>query len=193
MRRLAFHQMSKASPATGMVPTSTPIARFATIRSSVAEATPRIHATRGNDERKTAGEDTVQAGNQAEDAIKPETDAGAGHDKSLVEEDLEQVHVFDVEEAAEAGPAARGGDFESDFFSGHLRPLCRERLAAVFARMPQFSSDGTMFLVDGGYSSGAERLSVAQDVVGSIPTSRPKNPFTTLHLTCGPRNFSECE
>ena len=27
---------------------------------------------------------------------------------------------------------------------------------------------------DGGYSSGAERLSVAQDVVGSIPTSRPK-------------------
>ena len=27
--------------------------------------------------------------------------------------------------------------------------------------------------VDGGYSSGAERLSVAQDVVGSIPTSRP--------------------
>lgn len=26
----------------------------------------------------------------------------------------------------------------------------------------------------GGYSSAAERLTVAQDVVGSIPTSRPK-------------------
>src|SRR5579863_6426468 len=27
--------------------------------------------------------------------------------------------------------------------------------------------------IDGGYSSAAERLTVAQDVVGSIPTSRP--------------------
>ena len=27
----------------------------------------------------------------------------------------------------------------------------------------------------GGYSSAAERLTVAQDVVGSIPTSRPNN------------------
>jgi hypothetical protein len=27
--------------------------------------------------------------------------------------------------------------------------------------------------VHGGYSSAAERLTVAQDVVGSIPTSRP--------------------
>src|SRR5580658_8651098 len=29
---------------------------------------------------------------------------------------------------------------------------------------------------DGGYSSAAERLTVAQDVVGSIPTSRPNEP-----------------
>lgn len=29
--------------------------------------------------------------------------------------------------------------------------------------------------VDGGYSSAAERLTVAQDVVGSIPTSRPND------------------
>ena len=39
--------------------------------------------------------------------------------------------------------------------------------------------------VCGGYSSGAERLSVAQDVVGSIPTSRPNTfflPNTTHHL-----------
>ena len=32
----------------------------------------------------------------------------------------------------------------------------------------------------GGYSSAAERLSVAQDVVGSIPTSRPKNELSSL-------------
>ena len=31
----------------------------------------------------------------------------------------------------------------------------------------------------GGYSSAAERLTVAQDVVGSIPTSRPK-PYIIL-------------
>jgi hypothetical protein len=29
----------------------------------------------------------------------------------------------------------------------------------------------------GGYSSAAERLTVAQDVVGSIPTSRPTALF----------------
>ena len=35
----------------------------------------------------------------------------------------------------------------------------------------------------GGYSSAAERLTVAQDVVGSIPTSRPK-----AHLLCFQQN-----
>jgi hypothetical protein len=34
--------------------------------------------------------------------------------------------------------------------------------------------DGTIDSEYGGYSSAAERLTVAQDVVGSIPTSRPK-------------------
>ena len=33
--------------------------------------------------------------------------------------------------------------------------------------------DATIVKVHGGYSSAAERLTVAQDVVGSIPTSRP--------------------
>jgi hypothetical protein len=36
------------------------------------------------------------------------------------------------------------------------------------------SFDATISRVYGGYSSEAERLTVAQDVVGSIPTSRPK-------------------
>ena len=35
------------------------------------------------------------------------------------------------------------------------------------------SFDATIERVYGGYSSAAERLTVAQDVVGSIPTSRP--------------------
>ena len=33
----------------------------------------------------------------------------------------------------------------------------------------------------GGYSSAAERLTVAQDVVGSIPTSRPKYNFNIIN------------
>ena len=37
----------------------------------------------------------------------------------------------------------------------------------------QISFDATIDRVHGGYSSAAERLTVAQDVVGSIPTSRP--------------------
>ena len=41
-------------------------------------------------------------------------------------------------------------------------------------RNPQIRSMLQSKLIDGGYSSAAERLTVAQDVVGSIPTSRPK-------------------
>src|ERR1700733_8308966 len=37
------------------------------------------------------------------------------------------------------------------------------------------SFDATIDSEYGGYSSAAERLTVAQDVVGSIPTSRPKD------------------
>ena len=46
------------------------------------------------------------------------------------------------------------------------------------------SFDGTIDRMHGGYSSAAERLTVAQDVVGSIPTSRPKSawaPGKPLH------------
>jgi hypothetical protein len=35
--------------------------------------------------------------------------------------------------------------------------------------------DVTIKGLHGGYSSAAERLTVAQDVVGSIPTSRPNS------------------
>ena len=42
-----------------------------------------------------------------------------------------------------------------------------------FACLPPIRVDATIDRVDGGYSSAAERLTVAQDVVGSIPTIRP--------------------
>ncbi len=35
----------------------------------------------------------------------------------------------------------------------------------------------------GGYSSAAERLTVAQDVVGSIPTSRPRSAWWIAYAT----------
>ncbi len=45
------------------------------------------------------------------------------------------------------------------------------RLAWVWQRCRWYNRESD----DGGYSSAAERLTVAQDVVGSIPTSRPKH------------------
>ena len=41
----------------------------------------------------------------------------------------------------------------------------------------------------GGYSSAAERLTVAQDVVGSIPTSRPKLKTKYIKTLILPRDF----
>ena len=46
--------------------------------------------------------------------------------------------------------------------------------------------DGRIDRVDGGYSSAAERLTVAQDVVGSIPTSRPKFESITYEISSLP-------
>jgi hypothetical protein len=43
--------------------------------------------------------------------------------------------------------------------------------------------DATIERKYGGYSSAAERLTVAQDVVGSIPTSRPNLKSTTYEIS----------
>ena len=60
-------------------------------------------------------------------------------------------------------------------------PFTLESAAPAAHRAPSSSAfdnrfDATIDNVDGGYSSAAERLTVAQDVVGSIPTSRPNEP-----------------
>ena len=64
-------------------------------------------------------------------------------------------------------------------------------LAHPWARTgPHHCFDATIDRIDGGYSSAAERLTVAQDVVGSIPTSRPNSASITYLasriLTCNP-------
>ena len=52
----------------------------------------------------------------------------------------------------------------------------RQPCASGLTMRRAISLDATIKSVDGGYSSAAERLTVAQDVVGSIPTSRPRKP-----------------
>ena len=51
--------------------------------------------------------------------------------------------------------------------------------------------NATIKRLHGGYSSEAERLTVAQDVVGSIPTSRPKQP--PISEICGFLTFALSE
>lgn len=56
----------------------------------------------------------------------------------------------------------------------------------LWSRAPVF--DATIEGIHGGYSSAAERLTVAQDVVGSIPTSRPNfhGPQTPIQFAESP-------
>jgi hypothetical protein len=61
-----------------------------------------------------------------------------------------------------------------------LLPAAVSILTRILFAQPHFAPRGpgatrnaTIGRVHGGYSSAAERLTVAQDVVGSIPTSRP--------------------
>ena len=71
----------------------------------------------------------------------------------------------------EASPAHLGVEI-----SNHAS--CAGSAVARGARSkPTDSFDVTIESIDGGYSSAAERLTVAQDVVGSIPTSRPNSSF----------------
>ena len=119
-------------------------------------------------------------GNEADDAVETEADARAGDAKGFVEQNLES-----------AAESRRGRSRRRDSSgSGRMTPpscwsepgglkrrdlaLTSRHLAApILARLRQVCFDATIDRVDGGYSSAAERLTVAQDVVGSIPTSRP--------------------
>ena len=77
-----------------------------------------------------------------------------------------------------------------------LRKLHPVRATAVvlLSRRGCFAcSDATIDRVDGGCSSAAERLTVAQDVVGSIPTSRPNRIATFPAATSLPALNSRIE
>ena len=57
--------------------------------------------------------------------------------------------------------------------AGPVSPLLAAAGTAAGPRRANLFN-GTIDREYGGYSSAAERLTVAQDVVGSIPTSRPR-------------------
>jgi len=109
----------------------------------------------GNDEGEEAGENVSEAGDQADDAVKAEADAGAGDDERLVKQDLEEAHVFEVEKACdgqgEGLPAAGWGELDCGRSRWHGVGVSLPGRAANFAQilrsivmMLHFSSDGTI-------------------------------------------------
>ena len=124
----------------------------------------------GEDEKegRDAGEHVAERWNEADESIEAETDAGSGDAEAVVEEVGEEVEVLVGAEAFGALAEGRAG---------------RKNLGLGVVRHGSFGALGGANYVGGqcynqgwygGYSSAAERLTVAQDVVGSIPTSRPR-------------------
>src|ERR1039458_2245095 len=138
----------------------------------------------GNDQREQSGQHVAQAGNQPDDPAQPEADAGAGDSKGLIQQNLYAVQGPVAEEPCAAIPAVRRRE------RGRGLGACRDWIVAGHGRFPS-GLDETERLdsmlqsrIDGGSSSVAERLTVAQDVVGSIPTRRPK--FTRTARAASP-------
>ena len=129
-----------------------------------------------NDQRQQPGQHVAQPGNQTDNAVDAKTNARARNAKRLVQQ----------ESRACAG-SRRGRSTRRDSSDPlTLRRTCPESpfaaaihgvtwcmLRGSLEQVAGLLFDATIDRVHGGYSSAAERLTVAQDVVGSIPTSRP--------------------
>src|ERR1700733_10279612 len=111
-----------------------------------------------------AADQVADAGNEADDAVETEANRGTRNFDEVVEHMRQEVEVFVVEGTAAAFQAGR----QDLGFRGkrHQTPAASREIARRDA--------GAIIQVYGGYSSVAERRSVAADVVGSKPTSRPK-------------------
>ena len=73
--------------------------------------------------------------------------------------------------------------------SNHRHRRGQQQFRSSPASLGKSRIDATIDRVHGGCSSAAERLTVAQDVVGSIPTSRP-NMSLQVDGSRGPESFS---
>jgi hypothetical protein len=128
-----------------------------------------------DDERKQTSERVAQSGHQAGDSINSEANTRTWDAKRHIERNFETAWNVILRD-----PGPRSQRFCARPESGPAPFLVTEsigrRIISDIGRMGQevsamLQSKGQ----HGGYSSEAERLTVAQDVVGSIPTSRPSS------------------
>ena len=124
-------------------------------------------------EGQDAGQDISEAGDETDDAIDTKANAGTRYDEGFVEKDFQLTKAFVAQEAGSSStPAIAWSDWSLDDAPGLVWRHWIPQLECGRMVLP-LSFDATIKVTDGGYSSAAERLTVAQDVVGSIPTSRP--------------------
>ena len=195
MRRLAFQAMSKMSPKMGNGAHEDADAEIDGHAHQGDVGNAANPGGQGNDQREQAGEHVAEAGNEADDAVEAEADSGAGDAEGFVEKDFEAVQGAVAEEPGAAVPALRRSAAGSAPVAlsvvaagnGFCAGLGMGSSVAAGASF-QTRFDATIIRVYGGYSSAAERLTVAQDVVGSIPTSRPKLEINNLQFETPPSN-----
>ena len=126
-------------------------------------------------EGSDAGKNIAEAGDEADDAVEAEADAGAGDAEKVVEQVGEEIEILIGEPAFGSLAQGERGDRGSSI-SGRqnlgFQGLWHRVLRCGAARAGcagQCYNQGWY----GGYSSVAEHRTVAPGVVGSTPTSRP--------------------
>ena len=124
-----------------------------------------------------ASEHIAEPGNEANDAVQSKTDRCARDAEPVVEQMGQHVEILICEEiAADAGTRWQAlGDRRKDIWLHAFYYFLDASPCNVQMKARKSGSKCYNQYLDGGYSSAAERLTVAQDVVGSIPTSRPRN------------------
>ena len=138
-------------------------------------ANPRSH---GNDQRQQSGQHVAQTRNESDDSVDSEADRWCRECGKLHRAELQAAARSDRGRSTRPF-VQRSGSSDSRIRTGFRAVFTRSdwALAGGFGTgepsVSPISFDATIERVYGGYSSAAERLTVAQDVVGSIPTSRP--------------------
>jgi uncharacterized protein YecE (DUF72 family) len=125
-----------------------------------------------DDAGRDAADQVADAGDESHDAIEAKADGGTGNSDEIVQHMRQEIEVFVIERLAATFQA--GGQDLGFRGKRHRTPTVSRGIARQGA--------SAIIPVYGGYSSVAERRSVAADVVGSKPTSRPK---LLQSLSCG--------
>jgi hypothetical protein len=144
-----------------------------------------------NDGRKQAGQHVAQTGDEANEAVNSKAEACARDGEGLVEKDFQALDGAVAKEPRATVPAIGGfSRLGRGRAVAHGWTLFRGgHLGLETARNTFFNA--TIVRVHGGYSSVAERLSVAQDVEGSIPSSRPNKIEDLSDFVFPPRDSEQ--